>query len=107
MAAIEEPTRGSPSSGAPRPRTQAVGPEPQDLQAELAAPECEHRCLDTIPDLELGQDGRNVGLHRLGSEMQPFGDLPVGEAGRQEAEDIALAGGKAGRLSWPPSGIRP
>ena len=49
---------------------------------EQAALVGEHDCLDTIPDAELGDDARDVGLDGCFADDQLRGDLCVGEASR-------------------------
>src|SRR5438270_9037701 len=45
-------------------------------------------------ELELAQHRRHVGLHRLGRDRQLAGDLLVGVAAGDEAQDLALSGGE-------------
>src|SRR5204863_8422141 len=45
-------------------------------------------------ELELPEDGGDVGLHRLDRDLQAAGDLLVGVAPGDVAEDLALAGGE-------------
>ena len=51
----------------------------------------DHR-LDTVAQVELGEDARDVGLHGLMADHEFGGDLGVGPTVRDQDEDLALPG---------------
>lgn len=64
--------------------------------------------MDAVAEIELVEHAGNVGLDRQGRKDELFSDLGVGEAARDEAEDLPLAGGELvdprATRSWPLGG---
>jgi hypothetical protein len=65
--------------------------------------------LNAVAQAELGEHAGDVGLDRRAGDHEPVGDLGVGEAARDQLEDLELARGELlqlGRGVLPSTGGR-
>src|SRR4051794_24552795 len=90
--AVADSARTSPGRGW---RSPAVVARPH--QPVLVGPD---DGLDPIPELELAQHGRDMGLHRRLADLQAAGDLAVGLPTREPEQRLALTGGEVVEGRW-------
>src|SRR4029450_9222895 len=67
----------------------------------------EHDQLGPVAGAELAHGPADVGLGRCRADDQLGGDLVVGQAGRDQAHDLALAVGELAPLGWGGGASRP